>query len=163
MPDHTTPTTAKDRLIASRMALMQEMGVTSPSSVSQFTTAGHALDSPVRVEQPTAARAPLWQMLGHKAFKAWWARHPVNTALQLAQPALQTYARKHPAAVIGGGMALGSALYVLRPWRLLSIGTLAMLVLRGPALPRKIFSLLRKTGALSLLKRSPKNQPVSSP
>lgn len=105
----------------------------------------------------------MWQVLGHKALKAWWARHPVNTTLQLAQPTLQTYARKRPAVVIGGSMALGSALYVLRPWRLLSIGTLAMLVLRGPALPRKIFSLLRKTGALDLLKRSPRNQPVNSP
>lgn len=163
MPDHTTPTTAKDRLMASRLALMQEMGVSSPSAVSQPTTAGHVLKSPVRVEQPAAARASLWQVLGHKALKAWWARHPANTALQLAQPTLQTYARKHPATVVGSGMALGSALYVLRPWRLLSIGTLAMLALRGPALPRKMFSLLRKTGALSLLKRSPKDQPVSSP
>lgn len=163
MPDHTTPTTAKDRLIASRMALMHEMGVTSPPPVSQSAAFGHELDSPVRARQPPAAQASMWQVLGHKALKAWWARHPANTVLQLAQPTLQTYARKHPASVIGGSMALGSALYVLRPWRLLSIGTLAMLVLRGPALPRKMLNLLRKTGALNLLKRSPRNQPVSSP
>ena len=73
----------------------------------------------------------MWQVLGYKVLKVWWARHPANTALQLAQPALQSYARKHTAAVIGGGMVLGSALYVLRPWRLLSVGTLAMLVLAG--------------------------------
>lgn len=153
MPDHTTPNTAKDRLIASRMALMHEMGVASPSPASQFTAAGHALDSPVKVEQPLAAQSSMWQVLGYKVLKAWWARHPANTALQLAQPALQSYARKHPAAVIGGGMVLGSALYVLRPWRLLSVGTLAMLVLRGPALPRKIFGWLRKTDVPNILKR----------
>ena len=134
----------------------------SPSPAFQSTTAGHALDSPMRVEQAPAAQASMWQVLGYKAFKAWWARHPAHTALQLAQPALQSYAREHPVAVIGGGLVLGSALYVLRPWRLLSVGTLAMLVLRGPALPRKIFSLLRKTGALSLLKRSQQDRRVSS-
>lgn len=162
MFDHTTEITAKDRLTASRMALMQEMGVTSPTSSSQPSQTGHALDTPLKAAQPPAVRASMWQMLAHKTLKAWWARHPANIALQLARPTMQSYASKHPAAVIGGGAVLGSALYVLRPWRLLSIGTLAMLVLRGPALPRKIFGLLRKTGALGIL--SPhKGRSVSAP
>ena len=153
MIDHTTQITAKDRLVASRMALMHEMGVAVLSSPPQPLEAGHAFDSPVKVEHRPSGHATLWQVLGHKALKAWWARHPANTALQLAQPALQSYARKHPGAVIGGGVVLGSALYVLRPWRLLSVGTLAMLVLRGPALPRNIFGWLRKTDVPNILKR----------
>jgi hypothetical protein len=162
MPDHTTENVAKDRLTASRTALMQDMGVTSPTSSSRPSQTGHAFDTPMKIAQQPAVRASMWQMLSHKALKAWWARHPANTALQLAQPTLQSYASKHPAAVIGGGAVLGSALYILRPWRLLSIGTLVMLVVRGPALPRNIFGLLRKTGALGTLNRH-KGQSLTSP
>ncbi|RZI60322.1 MAG: hypothetical protein EOP14_01670 [Pseudomonas sp.] len=152
MLDHTTEMTAKDRLMSSRIALMREMGIEATPSVSPHATevkdvSAVAMDRNAR----PSIQASLWRLLSHKVVKAWWANHPVNTALQLAQPALRPYARKHPAALIGGGMVLGAVLCVVRPWRLLSLGTLVVMVLRGPALPRKIFSLLRKTGKVTAI------------
>ncbi|RZI54267.1 MAG: hypothetical protein EOP12_03825 [Pseudomonas sp.] len=152
MLDHTTEMTAKDRLMASRIALLREMGVEAVPSASTHITETKTLSAVAMDRNPRpSTQASLWRVLSHKAIKAWWSHHPVNTALQLVQPALQPYARKHPAAVIGGGMALGAVLYVVRPWRLLSVSTLAVMVLRGPALPRKIFSLLRKTGKVTAI------------
>ncbi|RZI54098.1 MAG: hypothetical protein EOP12_04730, partial [Pseudomonas sp.] len=112
MLDYATEMTAKDRLMASRIALMREMGIEATPSVSPHATEVKTLSvvAMARNQRPST-QASLWRLLSHKAIKAWWAHHPVNTSLQLAQPVLRPYARKHPAAVIGGAMALGAVLY----------------------------------------------------
>ena len=81
---------------------------------------------------------PLWRTLATKAVGRWWTHHPVVVAAQIVQPVLRPYARQHPGVLLISGAAAGAALYVLRPWRLLSVTSLAILVLRGPALPRKV-------------------------
>ena len=147
--DRATEMTAKSRLEASRVALLLEMGIATDTSTPNDSQGALSIDG-LTVAIPTSSTvqsspSSFWQFLGLKAIRAWWAKHPAQGAMQLARPMLQPYARKHPGHVIAGGMALGSVLYVLRPWRLLSLTTLAVWGLRGPALPRKIFDLLRKT------------------
>ena len=68
--------------------------------------------------------------MGKSALKNWWAKHPANAALTLAKPALTRYAQVHPGKVVACGAAVGTLLYVVRPWRLLSVTTIAALVFK---------------------------------
>ena len=141
--DNTVEILAKERLAVSRRALLLEMGVqtTIPNVHELLNTDAHAVvatNSAARLKRP-----PLWRTLAGKAIERWWTHHPLVMAAQIAQPVLRPYVRQHPAAIIAGGAAVGVALYVLRPWRLLSVTSLAVLVLRGPALPRKVLKLVQ--------------------
>jgi hypothetical protein len=149
MLDRATEISVKSRLEASRTALLLEMGIaTSTLAPNHGLRALPAHGLTAKPPLPSSVqRSPssLWRFLGLKALRVWWAKHPAHSAVQVARPMLQPYAKKHPGHLIAGGMALGSVLYVLRPWRLLSLSTLTIWALRGPALPRKIFGLFRKT------------------
>jgi hypothetical protein len=145
MLDRATEISAKSRLEASRTALLLEMGIATGNSTPNDTqSALPATDLSVKPLSQKSSSS-FWRFLGLKALRVWWAKHPAHSAMQVARPMLQPYAKKHPGQLIAGGLALGSLLYVLRPWRLLSLSTLTVWALRGPALPRKIFGLFRKT------------------
>ncbi|RZA29680.1 MAG: hypothetical protein EOP02_03815 [Proteobacteria bacterium] len=137
MVDSVIEVIAKERLVASRRALLREMGVQTPVSNAHVSPVIDAQTVTVEPPHSRLKRPPLWRVLTTKAIERWWTRHPLVVALQIAQPVLRPYARQHPAVLIAGGATVGAALYVLRPWRLLSVTSLAILVLRGPALPRK--------------------------
>ena len=51
----------------------------------------------------------------------WWSRHPVNAAVQLARPILDTCARDQPVKLMAASAAAGALLVLLKPWKLLSI------------------------------------------
>jgi hypothetical protein len=149
MLDRATEATAKSRLEDSRVALLLEMGVATskpvPNNVQIATPVNGLTPTPLNSTSVQRFPRPFWQSLGLKAMRAWWAHHPAHSVIQVVRPMLQPYAKKHPGHMIAGGLALGSVLYVLRPWRLLSLSTLAVWGLRGPAPLRKIFGLFRKT------------------
>lgn len=122
---------AKDRLAASRAALMHEMGIAYPTAreTSPATAGPHipARSLQAGPESPRQATAP-WVAVGKRLARNWWAEHPANAALTLARPSLRKYARAHPGKTLAYGAALGAAIYIVRPWRLLSLSTVAALV-----------------------------------
>jgi hypothetical protein len=142
MVDNTVEIIAKERLAVSRRALLLEMGFQTPVLKSHELPEVDAPTTAVMNAASRLKRPPLWRALAGKAIGRWWMHHPLVMAVQIAQPVLRPYVRQHPAAIIAGGAAVGAALYVLRPWRLLSVTSLAVLVLRGPALPRKVLKLV---------------------
>ena len=143
MVGSTVEIIAKERLAVSRRALLLEMGVQTPVSKTLELPDAGAPTAEVMNAASRVKRPPLWRVLAGKAIERWWTHHPLVMAAQIAQPVLRPYVRQHPAAIIAGGAAVGAALYVLRPWRLLSVTSLAVLVLRGPALPRKVLKLVQ--------------------
>jgi hypothetical protein len=149
MLDRATEITAKSRLEDSRVALLLEMGVATKKSISSDAQTAVPVNgltlTPLNSSSVKHSPSSFWQFLGLKAIRAWWAHHPAHSVLQVVRPMLRPYAKKHPGHIVAGGFALGSVLYVLRPWRLLSLSTLAVWGLRGPAPLRKIFGLFRKT------------------
>ena len=134
---------AKDRLAATRAALLHEMGF---NSVPLPSPAPLPLDhrSYPLVQDPLLEaidRPSPWIFLSKSAVKNWWAKHPANAALTLAQPALTRYAQVHPGRIAAYGAAAGAVLYVVRPWRLLSFTTIAALVFKRSTIAGMVTSL----------------------
>jgi hypothetical protein len=82
-----------------------------------------------------------WGILKH-ALGAWWHHHPVSVAFGLARPTLKHYAEEKPLQLLGIAAAAGAAAVVLRPWRLVSIGSLLIATLKSSELSGALLSML---------------------
>jgi hypothetical protein len=73
---------------------------------------------------------------GHlrRAAGTWWRYHPAHMAVDLASPLLRSYARRKPLQLLGIAAAAGAALTLARPWRLISLTTLAVALLKSSQL-----------------------------
>jgi len=68
------------------------------------------------------------------AVRTWWRYHPAHMAVDLATPLMRNYARRKPLQLLGISLAAGAALTFARPWKLISIGTLVLAVLKSSQL-----------------------------
>jgi hypothetical protein len=68
------------------------------------------------------------------AVRTWWRYHPAHMAVDLAAPLARSYARRKPWQLVGISFATGAALTFARPWRLISLTTLAVAVLKSSQL-----------------------------
>jgi hypothetical protein len=68
------------------------------------------------------------------AVRTWWRYHPAHMAVDLATPMMRSYAKRKPGQLILIGLGLGAALTFARPWRLISIGTLLVALLKSSQL-----------------------------
>jgi hypothetical protein len=55
-------------------------------------------------------------------------------AVELASPLMRTYARRKPAQLLGIAFAAGALLTLARPWKLISIGTVVLALLKSSQL-----------------------------
>jgi hypothetical protein len=66
--------------------------------------------------------------------RTWWRYHPAHMAVELATPLLRSYAQRKPMQMLGISLAVGAALTFARPWRLISLTTLLVAVLKSSQL-----------------------------
>ena len=66
--------------------------------------------------------------------RTWWRYHPAHMAVDLASPLLRDYARRKPLQLLGISLAAGAALTFARPWRLISLTTLVVALLKSSQL-----------------------------
>ena len=131
MTDLIESVSAKDRLAGSRAALLHEMGFnTLPIAASIPSDENTFSKPPSSIALQANDRPSPWMSMGKSAVKNWWSKHPANAALTLAKPAFEQYAAVHPVKVVACGAAVGAVLVVVRPWRLLSVTTIAALVFK---------------------------------
>lgn len=71
--------------------------------------------------------------LGH-AVRTWWRYHPAHMAVDLATPLMRGYARRKPLQLLAISAAAGAALTFARPWRLISLTTLIVALLKSSQL-----------------------------
>ena len=76
------------------------------------------------------------------AARAWWNHHPAQMAVELATPALQSYMRKRPFQVLALSAGIGALLVVTRPWRLISVTTLVVAIVKSSQLSGVVMSAL---------------------
>jgi hypothetical protein len=68
------------------------------------------------------------------AVRTWWRYHPAHMAVDLASPLMRGYARRKPVQLLGISLAAGALLTFARPWKLISIGTILVAVLKSSQL-----------------------------
>lgn len=68
------------------------------------------------------------------AVGTWWRYHPAHMAVELTAPMMRSYARRRPAQLLGISLAAGAALTLARPWRLISLTTLLVALLKSSQL-----------------------------
>ena len=76
------------------------------------------------------------------AAQAWWRHHPAQMAVEMATPALQSYMRRRPFQVLAVSAGVGALLVVTRPWRLISLTTLVVAVVKSSQLSGVVMSAL---------------------
>ena len=76
------------------------------------------------------------------AARAWWSHHPAQLAVEMATPALRSYMRKRPFQVLAVSAGVGALLVVTRPWRLISLTTLVVAIVKSSQLSGVVMSAL---------------------
>lgn len=66
-----------------------------------------------------------------RAVRVWWRYHPAHMAVELVTPLMRSYARRKPAQLLGIAFGAGAALTFARPWKLISVGTLLIALLKS--------------------------------
>lgn len=77
-----------------------------------------------------------------EAGRDYWHHHPARLVVELATPALASYAQKHPMRFLALSAGAGALVYLARPWRLISVTGLAVAALRSPQLSGALISAL---------------------
>lgn len=133
--DSSTELTPQERLAISRKAIVRHMNrhhrETEELSDEDFDDAD---------ETRPASHGTL-SIIKHAA-RVWWHRHPASAAAELARPLLSDYARGHPFKLLGISAAVGAAVVVIRPWRMMSVGGLVVAAVKSSGLTNTLVSML---------------------
>jgi hypothetical protein len=76
------------------------------------------------------------------AARAGWRHHPAQLAVEMATPALRSYMRRRPFQVLALSAGVGALLVVTRPWRLISLTTLVVAIVKSSQLSGVVMSAL---------------------
>lgn len=129
----TTEPTPLERLAASRKALIRHMSGDDRRPEDHDDFEG---DEPFH-----AASSGAWETVRH-AMRAFWRKHPVGVAIDLARPVIGKYAEEQPFKLLGISAGIGAAAVLLRPWRLVSLGAVLVAALKSSELSNMLFSML---------------------
>jgi hypothetical protein len=136
---------ASEKLARSRMAIMEHVARKQrrhdprEEPPQQFAE-GYAGEEPSDERYAWDDGGSGW--FGHlkHAVRTWWHYHPANMAVELVAPMMRSYARRKPVQLLAISLAAGAALTFTRPWRLISITTLVIAVLKSSQLPRVLMA-----------------------
>ena len=149
MSAHVMPTplepTPQERLAISRKAIIWHMtrgDEASPTYAAdgsrQYKTNDDASDQTGTGHSHGDSN---WDVI-KKTAQAWWHHHPANVAFDVAKPVVESYTRNHPLKVLAIAAGLGAAAIWIKPWRLVSMGGLAVAAMRSTNISGAIFSVL---------------------
>lgn len=130
MPD------AKDRLAASRMAIVEHIHRRERRWGPRETDAstGQGLHEDEYDGEPPPIPGSGWFAHMQRAVRTWWRYHPAHMAVDIANPFLRTYARRKPAQLLAISAATGAVVMLARPWKLVPITTLVFALLKSSQL-----------------------------
>jgi len=63
----------------------------------------------------------------------WWQNHPVHDIADMGRPYLQDYAQRHPAKLMAVSAGVGAAVWLVKPWRLVSAAAILSLTFKAGA------------------------------
>ncbi len=120
----------QQKLTASRMALIRHMSgnMNAPVALPDGLQEGNG-ESLVGKQQ-SSFESGSWGLL-KLGIRAWWHQQPAHLALAVVQPMLQRYATRKPFQLLVISAAAGAVIVALKPWRLMSLGGLALAALKS--------------------------------
>lgn len=139
MPAVTAPT-PQERLAASRQAIVRHMTRDSQSSDKRNEREFDEADDEARTNEKGT-----WAVV-RGAMRSWWRHHPASAAFDLARPVIGKLAQEQPFKLLGIAAGIGVAAVVLRPWRLVSLGGIALATLKSSQLSGVLLSMLSGAG-----------------
>ncbi|MDB5941118.1 MAG: hypothetical protein JWQ13_684 [Ramlibacter sp.] len=135
--------TPSEKLARSRLAIVEYLGRhehrgerDASDAESPDAAGGEAADGERR------SRRGGWFGGLSGAARSWWRHHPAQMALEMASPALQSYMRRKPFQVLAISAGVGALLVVTRPWRLISLTTLVVAIVKSSQLSGVVMSAL---------------------
>ncbi|MBC7610594.1 MAG: hypothetical protein H7228_13660 [Polaromonas sp.] len=140
MTSLTSQLTPQARLAISRQAIVRHMHHDDEYDGKHNAANGYASGS-VFSGDLRSDSAGTWANIKHAAH-AWWHHHPASIALDLAEPVLGKYAKEQPLKLMGAAMAVGAAIVVFKPWRLISLGSVVLAAMKSSDLSSALFSML---------------------
>jgi len=129
---------ARDKLAASRLAIVDYVHRKDRRGDSRDRDEERYFEEDMDDEQPPHAGGWLGGL--RHAAGSWWRHHPAHLALQLATPALSSFARRKPAVFLGAAAGLGALVLVARPWKLVSATGLLVALLKSSQLSTLVMS-----------------------
>lgn len=99
----------------------------------------------VNDDQPRG-RVRGWYQRARRMGSTWWRHHPAHAGLELAKPVLSSFAARRPLAYLGISALAGAALFLARPWRLISATGLLVALLKSSQLSSMVLSALSGAG-----------------
>ena len=140
-----TATNPLTRLAVSRSRLRLQMQQWQSQQIPDAHSADQTWLDALRAEPGTRVLL--------NALQLWWAQQPWHQASAALAASmgqlLRPLAQRSPLLLVAGAAALGGALVLLKPWRLLSLTTLAAGLL--PQLLPKLLALLRPLSWIDML------------
>lgn len=133
----TQQPTPQERLAISRKAIVRHMTRDDKTMVRSD-------DQPYEIGDESglnSGESAFWPSAVARAVRTWWRHHPVSMAVDVATPVVGRYAKSHPYKLLGMAAAAGAAIVVIRPWRLLSVGGIALAAIKSAAVPSVLMSL----------------------
>jgi hypothetical protein len=126
---------ASDKLAQSRQAILEHIARRQRRHDPREETAqGFADRDAFPDDEPPPDPGSGW--FGHlsHAVRTWWRYHPASMAVELVHPLMRSYARRKPVQMLAISVGLGAALTFARPWKLISVTTLLVALLKSSQL-----------------------------
>ncbi len=126
---------ASDKLARSRQAILEHIARRQRRHDPREETAQGFVpgEEDAYEDEPDDGRGGWFAHMG-RAVRTWWRYHPAHMAVELASPLMRSYARRKPVQLLAISLAAGAALTFARPWRVISITTLIVAVLKSSQL-----------------------------
>lgn len=128
--------TPQERLAISRKAIVRHM-----NRRHQAIEGKDREDGFNNTDASRSSSQGIFGIIKHAA-TVWWHRHPANAVAELARPLLSDYARAHPFKLLGFSAAAGVATVVIRPWRMVSVGSLLIAAVKSSGLTNTLISMI---------------------
>jgi hypothetical protein len=140
---------ATDKLARTRLAIIahiQQRQHRSGSGATQHAGPAKDVEEPLNA-QPESQELPHgavhdWVGALRRAASTWWRHHPAHAGVELVQPVIATYVRRAPLTCLAVSAAAGAALFLARPWRLISVTGLLLGLFKSSQLSAIVLSAL---------------------
>jgi hypothetical protein len=136
--DSTEILTAQQRLALSRRALMQQLRGDEDKPL-----AGKSSQKKAGVVSSLLSRSAYGGAV-QNLIERWWSRHPANAVSQLARPVLERYAQQQPVKLMAASAGIGALIFLVKPWRLLSVTALLAAALKTSDIADMVTTLMKR-------------------